>query len=191
MPLEIEIKLKVDSFEPTIEKLKSHKAEFQGDFLQADSYYDDDADSLINSDRCLRIRTHNGNGQQVIELTYKGQRQNHRFKTRREIDIKVEKAAELADIFENLGYKKKLAFQKKRSLWRLDGCEVALDQLPLIGKFVEIEGPDDETIESVQKKLCLEHLNHIPSSYAHQIEDELKKRNSTAKEVTFNSEPKK
>ena len=56
--LEIELKLKIDSLEPIAEKLKQLGAEFEGDFVQTDAYYDDSEDSLVNSDRCLRIRKH-------------------------------------------------------------------------------------------------------------------------------------
>lgn len=185
MPLEIEIKLRVDSFEAAVENLKTNNAKFEGDFLQRDSYYDDEKDSLISSDRCLRIRTHKGYNSKVIELTYKGARHDHRFKTRREIGIKVENASELASVFENLGYTERLTFEKKRSLWELDNCKVALDELPLLGKFIEIEGPNDKIIEQVQNKLGLGHLVHMPKSYAHQIEDELKKQNISERKITF------
>ena len=45
----------------------------------------------------------------------------------------------------------------------------------MLGKFIEIEGPDDEQIEKVQKQLGLEKLSHIPQSYAHLMEEALKK----------------
>jgi len=185
MSLEIEIKLKVDSFEPAIEKLKALGAEFEGDFVQTDSYYDDTQDSLVKSDRCLRIRRHKNHIGQAIELTYKGARENHRFKTRREIGIKVEKAEELAEIFAHLGYKERLAIEKKRGLWDFADCKIALDELPMLGKFIEIEGPCDEQIEKVQKQLGLEKLSHIPRSYAHMMEEALKKTGKKNRTVSF------
>src|SRR3972149_6592288 len=164
MALEIEIKLKVDSFEPTIEKLKALGAEFEGDFVQTDAYYDDTQDSLVSSDRCLRIRKHKNHLGEAIELTYKGARENHRFKTRREIGIKVEKAEELAELFAHLGYRERLSIEKKRGLWDFADCKIALDELPMLGKFIEIEGPDDKQIEKVQKQLGLGKLSHIQKS---------------------------
>ena len=56
--------------------------------------------------------------------------------------------------------------EKKRRVWQLNKCEIALDELPLLGTFVEIEGPDSETIANVQKKLGLGNLPHIGKSYA-------------------------
>ena len=185
--LEIELKLKVDSLQPIAEKLKQLGAEFEGDFIQTDAYYDDSKDSLINSDRCLRIRKHKNHLGEAIELTYKGARENHRFKSRREIGLKVEKAEELANLFGELGYKERLTFEKKRSLWEFADCKVALDELPLLGKFMEIEGPSDDTIEQVQKQLGLANLKHIPQSYAHLMEEAIKKTGIKKKKITFDT----
>jgi predicted adenylyl cyclase CyaB len=183
--LEIELKLKVDSFGPIVAKLKQLGAAFDGDFIQTDAYYDDSEDSLVNSDRCLRIRKHKNHLGETIDLTYKGARENHRFKSRREIGLKVEKAEELAHLFGELGYKEKLAFEKKRSLWDFSGCKVALDELPLLGKFVEIEGPDETLIEEVQKMLGLGNKHHTPQSYAHLMEDAIKKTGIKSRKISF------
>ena len=59
--------------------------------------------------------------------------------------------------------------EKRRRLWRLGGCEVALDELPTLGSFVEIEGPDDERITDVQARLKLAKLPHVAKSYAQMI----------------------
>jgi predicted adenylyl cyclase CyaB len=185
--LEIELKLKVDSLQPTAQKLTQLGAKFQGDYLQTDAYYDDSDDSLINSDRCLRIRRHKNHLGEAIELTYKGARENHRFKSRREIGLKVEKAEEMAELFGELGYKERLVIEKKRGLWDYHNCKVALDELPLLGYFVEIEGPDDDTIEQAQKELGLGNLNHIPQSYAHLMEEAIAKTGSKKRKITFGS----
>ena len=185
MALEIELKLKVDCFEQVVQKLQQLGAKFEGDFLQIDSYYDDSTDSLVKSDRCLRIRKHINHVGQAIELTYKGARENHRFKSRREIGLKVDKADELAELFTQLGYSARLTLEKKRSLWDYKNCKVALDELPMLGKFVEIEGPDDATIEKVQKELGLENIQHQPLSYAHLMEDAIKKAGLQTRSVSF------
>jgi adenylate cyclase class 2 len=80
-----------------------------------------------------------------------------------------------------------LVIEKKRRLWRLDRCEVALDQLPLLGNFVEIEGPDDESITKVQNSLGLSDLPHIPKGYASLIKDQLQQSGKEIKEVFFES----
>ena len=185
MPLEIELKIKVDSFDDIVKKLSSLGASLNGDCLQTDYYFDDSEASLVDSDRCLRIREETCNGDEQVSLTYKGARENHRFKSRRELGIGVEKAEEMAAIFTAIGYTQTLAFQKKRSIWQIDNCDVALDELPLLGRFVEIEGPDDSTIISVQEKIALGHHSHIEHSYAHLIEEKLNQTNSGKRELFF------
>jgi adenylate cyclase class IV len=68
-----------------------------------------------------------------------------------------------------LGYRQKLCVEKKRYLWRLGECEVALDRLQELGDFVEIEGPGDKQIAEVQESLGLAELPHIKKSYAAMI----------------------
>jgi len=185
MALEIELKLKVDSFEPVIEKLNSLGAVFDGDFHQTDYYFDDNENSLVNSDRCLRIRRQTCQDGEQMELTYKGARENHRFKSRREIGLELQNATQLVRIFAQLGYEEKLIFEKRRSLWRLDNCYIALDELPILGKFIEIEGPGDKAIEAVQQKLGLGSLTHIEHSYAHLVEQAVDKTDGRVMKVMF------
>jgi adenylate cyclase class IV len=76
-----------------------------------------------------------------------------------------------------------LVFEKKRRIWRLGQCEVALDELPLLGNFLEIEGPDDKKIANVQKKLELTNLPHISESYATLMEEKLHQLGKSEREV--------
>lgn len=185
MTIEIELKVKVDSFEQIAEKLQQIGADFDDDYRQTDYYFDDDDDSLVDSDRCLRLRRQHDHGDETFELTYKGKRQNNRFKSRREIGIKLDKAEEIMEVFTLLGYSERLMFEKKRQIWRTDGCDIALDELPLIGKFVEIEGPDDESIAATQKKLGMGHLKHIEHSYAHLLEEKLNQLDKKDRKIFF------
>ena len=43
---------------------------------------------------------------------------------------------------------------------------VCLDELPLLGCFVEIEGPGEEKIAAAAEKLKLAQSEHINDSYA-------------------------
>ncbi len=116
-----------------------------------------------------------GRRQRKLFLTYKGAKEKSNFKKRQEIETKIEDADSMRKLLSALGYEETLIVEKKRSLWRLAGCEVALDRLPLLGDFVEIEGPDDETIAEVQARLGLTDMPHIPRSYAHLMKEERRK----------------
>ena len=116
-------------------------------------------------------------------MTYKGPKEKDNFKKRREIEINVQNIDSTAELFAALGYEKALVFEKKRQLWKLGGCDVALDQLPLLGSFVEIEGPDDEKIATVQKALDLKNLSHIQESYALLMQQKLNQLGDERKEI--------
>ena len=166
MGTEIEAKLKVDSLEKVAEKLTGSGAEFLQEQVQKDFYFDDANADLTKTDRCLRLRQQFADGEEKILLTYKGAKEKDNFKKRREIEIEIGDAASLRELLSALGYEERLTVEKTRRLWRLNKCEVALDSLPMLGDFVEIEGPDDKAISEVQNSLGLSDLQHIVGSYA-------------------------
>lgn len=185
MNIEVEAKLKVDSLEPVARRLEALGAEHIGRVVQTDCYFDDASDSLKHADSALRIRCESAGERETNILSYKGPREPEKFKTRKELELAVPDADVAGRLLEALGYQKKLVFQKKRSLWRLAGCEVALDELPLLGFFVEIEGPGEVEIIQVQRRLNLDGLEHIPDSYALLMSRELSRRGKRRREVFF------
>lgn len=167
---EIEAKLKVDSHESIRRKLKKLRAKMHSQQKQTDIYYDDENRTLTRTDRCLRLRCSKIGRVEKNYLTYKGPREKDDFKKRAQIETRLEQPRPIVDIFQNLGFEKKLVVEKKRQTWLLNKCEIALDELPLLGTFVEIEGPDAEKIDHVKKKLGLEQSKHITRSYACLVE---------------------
>lgn len=171
MCVETEAKLKVDSLSKVERRLTELGAEFVAEQLQTDSLLDDSNETLISSDRCLRIRREVAAGGERCFLCYKGGREDSDFKRRQEIETEVKDAESLGKLLSALGYEEKLVVEKRRRLWKYAGCEVALDELPLLGDFVEIEGPDDESIAEVQAMLGLADVRHETKSYAHLIRE--------------------
>jgi adenylate cyclase class 2 len=176
MPIEIEAKLKVDSHQPVIEKLKAASAKFLCEQLQTEQYFDTPEKTLTNADKCLRLRKITKSDTEKIILTYKGPKQKDDFKKRTELELELADLDTAANLLAALGYEKALVYEKKRTIWKLDDCEIALDQLPLLGNFVEIEGPNAENISNIQKTLGLEDSKHIMQSYAHLMQKELSKQ---------------
>lgn len=183
MCTEIEAKLKVDSLDEISSKLVELGAEFLGEQLQTDSYFDDHDRTLTKNDRGLRLRQQIIGKEEKVFLTYKGAKEKDNFKKRQEIEIELKNADPVIRLFSALGYEKELVFEKKRQVWQFDECEVALDELPLLGTFVEIEGPGDKEIADVQTKLGLVDLPHIPQSYAGLMEKKLSELGSEQREV--------
>ena len=166
MYTEIEAKLKVDSLQEIERKLAELGAEFQEEQLQTDYHFDDADSDLTKTDRCLRLRRQMVANKERFILTYKGAKEKSNFKKRQEIEIEIRDADSARKLLSALGYEQVLVVEKRRCLWRFGDCEIALDRLPLLGDFVEIEGPDDEKIADAQRSLGLTDLPHITESYA-------------------------
>jgi adenylate cyclase class 2 len=178
MYVEIEVKLKVNSLPEVEQKLSELGAEFLAEQLQTDYLFDDANAALIRTDRCLRLRRQSVAGSERCFLTYKGAKEKSNFKKRQEIEVEIIEAEATQKLLSALGYEKVLVVEKKRRLWQFGGCSVALDRLPLLGAFVEIEGPDDETIADVQQRLSLADLPHIAKSYAQLTKEERDRSNA-------------
>lgn len=163
---EIETKLKVDSHEQVAQKLKELGAEFVSELLQEDHYFDSTDSSMVKSDKCLRIRSQTINGSEKVFIAYKGPKKSGSLKRRLEVEFEVSDRKSAAEMFSALGYYDVLTVEKQRRLWLIDDCEVVLDKLAMLGDFIEIEGPNEETIMAVQKKLGLGDIGHVPDSYA-------------------------
>ena len=166
MCTEIEAKIKVDSLQEVERKLAQLGACFLAERLQTDYHFDDASAAFARTDRCLRLRCQKDKESERFFLTYKGAKEKSRFKKRQEIEIEIKDPDSVRKLLSALGYEKVLVVEKTRRAWRLGGCEVALDHLPLLGDFVEIEGPDEEKIAAVQGDLGLSGLPHIPKGYA-------------------------
>lgn len=173
MSTEIEAKLKVDSLEEIECKLPELDAEFLAEQLQTDYFFDDVNSTLTKSDRCLRLRKQMVGKNKSFFLTYKGAKEKSNLKKRQEIEFEIKDADSVRKLLSELGYEQVSVIEKKRCVWQLGDCEVALDKLPLLGDFVEIEGPDEEKITTVQKSLGLADLPHIPKSYVSLMKEQL------------------
>jgi len=183
MCTEIEAKLKVDSLQEIAGKLDGLGAEFRQEQLQTDYHFDDANMTLQKTDRCLRLRRQLVNKSERFFLTYKGAKEKSSFKKRQEIEIEIVDSGSVQKLFSALGYEKVLVIEKKRLTWQLGDCVVALDELPLIGNFVEIEGPDEGKIADVQKSLGLSGLSHIKKSYSALIRARLRELGKEQREV--------
>ena len=183
MCIEIEAKLKVDSLQEVGRKLGEVGAEFVAEQLQTDTYFDDAGAVLRSSDRALRLRRQRAGQKENTFLTYKGAKEKSDFKKRQEIEIEVGNGDLVEKLLSELGYEKALVFEKRRQIWQLDDCVVCLDELPLLGSFVEIEGPDGERIADVQKKLGMSDLMHIVESYACLMQQKLRQLGKEQRQV--------
>jgi adenylate cyclase class 2 len=183
--VEIETKIKVESLDEIAVRLNELGAKSLYEVLQVDMYFDDQAGTLFASDCGLRLRKQvDGENQKVI-LTYKGPKQKSHFKSRTEIEIEVSDFEVAAELLNALDFKESLVFEKRRRVWQMSDCVVCLDELPLLGSFIEIEAPGEEPITEALRKLKLADMGHINESYAHLIRAKLDEIGSDKPEAFF------
>jgi predicted adenylyl cyclase CyaB len=161
MAVEVEAKVKVDDLDAVRRQLAEVGAVFIRSVRERNTYL-----ATANEDEGLRVRHEVGENHVRTRITFKGPRQAGRMKRREEIEIDVDDAASSVKIFERLGHGVTLQFEKDRETWTLDGCEVVLDRLPLLGTFVEVEGADEAAIDAVLRRLDLHELPTIGRGYA-------------------------
>jgi adenylate cyclase class 2 len=187
MPVEIEIKLKVEHLEPVRASLRQLGAKRAGEVLETNTFFDTPDRSLMGSDCGLRLRSSRDvtSGAEKIVLTFKGPRAEGRVKRREEIEVKVDSLAATADLLARLGYARNLSFEKRRETWKLDRATVELDTVPHLGPYVEIEGSSEAEVTRVQAKLGLSHLTPVIASYPDLVSHHLTDARSHAKSLTF------
>ncbi len=165
--MELEAKIAVDDLDGLERKLVSLGAERLGRWEETDRFFDFADEKLKRDDSALRLRLRRDiEGQREFRrLTFKGPRQPGRLKIRREIEITVDDIPATADIIEALGMKEFASYMKDRTSLTFGGCTIELDSLDGIGTFIEVEGPDEETIDNVLVQLALAGRPTITESY--------------------------
>lgn len=167
MPVELEAKIPVDTHQPVQDALRAAGAIYRGRVLEVNHLLDRDDYSLRNEGCGLRVRTvtvEDGNDPGAT-MTFKGPKRDGPFKQREEHETKVGDALAALAILRTLGYTRELVFEKRRETWQLGDCTIELDELPELGRFVEIEGPSEEAITMLLAKLGLDASHSIAESY--------------------------
>ncbi len=183
MHIEIEAKLKVDSLDAVAARVAQSGATFVREQTETDTYFDDAQGNLKKADKAFRLRCVQSPEGEKLLLTFKGPKAQGHFKRRQEVEVEVCGRDAAEELLIGLGYEKAVRFQKFRRIWQMGDCLVCLDHLPVIGDFVEIEGPDDKQIAEVQQKLGLAELKHIPHSYSSLMRKELRRLGRTDKDI--------
>ena len=171
MSLEIEAKLRVDAHEPVRDRLRVLGATPIETVLEWNEIFDRPDGSLRRTGMGLRVRAAKmlGGDGRWATLTVKGAPVPGAYKSREEREIEISDAATGASILGMLGFVPILRYEKRRESWSFRECRVELDTPPHVGLFVEIEGPSEAAIHTVQGDLGLDHVAHHPASYVRML----------------------
>ena len=169
MNIETEAKIRVDGFDEIRRRLRQNEAVFLRDVEETDIYFDDSDKRLLARQSGLRLRRENGKDGPRALLTFKGPRQESAYKSRRELQTYLSNYEQMRLILDALGYVPLIEVEKHRQLWQLNRCQVCLDDVPPLGRFVEVEGPGDAEIGEVLRLLGLDAQEHIHSGYARML----------------------
>ncbi|NIA07068.1 MAG: class IV adenylate cyclase [Actinobacteria bacterium] len=179
MATETEAKIRVADHEPLRARLIQLGASAQGQQVHVDIYFDTAEGRLRKTDTALRLRC----AGQTSVLTYKGPREEGRYKQRQEIETAVADTQAIKSLLEQLGFTQSLLLEKSRESWLMDRCRVELDTLPLLGTFVEIEGPSPEDITGVIERLQLDSGNSITTPYPTLVREHLQKIGNPSRQI--------
>jgi adenylate cyclase class 2 len=187
MAVEIEAKMTVESFDGVRARLREVGAAGPVEHLEVNTFFDTEDRSLLAADEGLRLRLDRlvAAGTERHIITYKGPRQLGPLKSREELEVEVSDPVSAASLLERLGYLRTLSFEKRRESWEIDRCKVELDELPHLGKFVEVEGPDEASVMRVRERLGLASRPIVKSGYIALLMSYLQERGQMTKNVRF------
>ncbi len=145
MNTEYEVRVLEINHDEMVKKLEKLSAEFKFEALQQRYVYD--FKPKIDN-KWIRLRT---DGKKTT-LTIKDL-QAKSIDGTKELEIIVDDFDKTNKILEELGYINRGFQQNKRTQYILDGVEIDLDRWPLIPEYMEIEGPDEESVYNTLIKL--------------------------------------
>ena len=136
--------------------------------------------SLRREEQVLRLRQDT-----QARLTYKGpSQQTDGVLLRAEVEITVDNFEAARSLLKALGYIPVATYEKYRSTYELGELHIMLDELPY-GDFVEIEGPDVESLKKTVEKLGLDFSTAIPINYLALFERLCQIREFDSTKLTF------
>ncbi len=148
MHFEVEQKFWIDDPVDLAARFAGLGVEFEAAHTQTDLYFNHPVRDFAQTDEALRIR-------QVPAgtfVTYKGPKVDTVSKTRRELELPIGTAQDSQQTFQELlvalGFRPVAEVRKQRQSgrlsWRGEQIVIALDQVELLGSFVELEMEADE-----------------------------------------------
>jgi adenylate cyclase class 2 len=158
---EREIKFYIEDLEKIAERVRLCGAELiRPRTLEHNLRLDIGDHELAHQGQLLRIRK-----DARVSVTYKA---NARVEggviARTEIEFEADDVRMVQKLFEALGYRVVVTYEKYRSMYKLGDVVVVLDEMPF-GNFIEIEAPNNTLIEGVSMMLGLDFSKGMAINY--------------------------
>ncbi len=142
--------------------------------------FDTSDGALTREHRVLRLRQDAGS-----VITYKGPAApGQAVSMRQEIEFTVSDYQSARHLLEALGFQVAITYEKYRTMYALGSLAITLDEMPF-GSFVEIEGPDAESIQAAAARLQLDWEARGLTSYLALFDQLRAARGLTAQNLTF------
>jgi len=186
MGTEIEAKVRIADVATVERAIAALGAEYEGAWTEVDAFFDHSDHRLLESDSALRMRISQPldeaarRVQKAPMLTYKGPREPGHLKVRPEHQVDIPDPAAMRDILRGLDYTEAFSYEKRRRKWRIEGAEITIDELPLLGFFVEVEAPEEAQVEELIGRLGLGKGEMLTISYARMLLEKLGEKENKA-----------
>lgn len=161
--VELECKLHLPDPAAVLERLRAAGATDRGVRFEANWTFDTPEKTLRAKPMLVRLRRYDDNPWGVLTIKLPGG--DSVFKRRVEHETRVEDPAVVQALLETLGYGVDWYYEKRRHFWELEGCEICLDEMPLLGTYLEIEAESEATIQRLLRVLGLDPKDHIDDNY--------------------------
>jgi adenylate cyclase class 2 len=184
MPVETEIKFRVEELAALAERLQSAGFTLQTPrAFESNVLYDTPGRQMRARTEILRIRNYVGR----CTLTHKrlpdeGPGEDT-HKHRVETETEVSDGEALAEVFLSLGLVPAFRYEKWRTEWSSGEGHCVVDETP-IGNYAELEGPA-EWIDQAAERLGIDPSQYITLSYGRLFDQWREEHDSSAEDLTF------
>jgi adenylate cyclase, class 2 len=144
----------------------------RGQLNQRDEYFDTHEENLKEQDFTVRLRSVNGN----LQVALKGPRiyLPGNVYQRIELEFTAANEEEVREQLASQGLVATAVIEKQRCVFTGENAEIAIDRLPFIGSFIEVEGDTPSAIETVLTSLQLSSNDAVRENYSELLEAKFK-----------------
>jgi adenylate cyclase, class 2 len=184
MPVETEIKFRVDDLAGIAERLEAAGFTLETPrAFESNILYDTPDRRMRARTEILRIRSYGGRWTLTHKRLPDSGPGEDTHKHRIETQTEVSDGYALAEVFSSLGLVPAFRYEKWRAEWTDGAGQCVVDETP-IGNYAELEGPA-QWIDEAAARLGIDPSQYITLSYGRLFDQWRQRHNSAAEDLTF------